>query len=145
VALSSRALRIVLQDGRAIGVEVVSADSNAPRLIRVEREVVVSSGTIGSPKLLMQSGIGPADHLQSVGVPVVHDLPGVGANLHDHLDLFVVAECTGDHSYDKYTKLHHAAWAGLQYLLFHNGPVASSLFETGGFWYADKSARSPDI
>jgi choline dehydrogenase-like flavoprotein len=67
--------------------------------------------------------------------------------LQDHLDLFVIAECTGDHTYDKYNKPHHAAWAGLQYLLLKKGPVASSLFETGGFWYADaaQKARSPDI
>jgi len=80
-------------------------------------------------------------------VKVVHDLAGVGSNLQDHLDLFVIAECTGDHTYDKYNKPHHAAWAGLQYLLLKKGPVASSLFETGGFWYADQAhkARSPDI
>jgi choline dehydrogenase-like flavoprotein len=109
--------------------------------------VIVSSGAIGSPKLLMQSGIGPARHLESVGLKCVLDLPGVGANLQDHLDLFVIAECTGDHTYDKYIQPHHAAWAGLQYLLLGKGPVASSLFETGGFWYADPSAatRSPDI
>ena len=107
--------------------------------------MIVSSGAIGSPKLLMQSGIGPADHLKSVGIAPVHDLPGVGANLQDHLDLFVIAECTGDFTYDNYAKLHRTAWAGLQYLLFRNGPVASSLFETGGFWYADPTARSPDI
>jgi choline dehydrogenase-like flavoprotein len=76
---------------------------------------------------------------------VTHDLPGVGGNLQDHLDLFVIAECTGDHTYDNVAKLHRSAWAGLQYLLFKKGPVASSLFETGGFWYADKDARSPDI
>jgi choline dehydrogenase-like flavoprotein len=59
----------------------------------------------------------------------------------------VIAECTGDHTYDKYNRPHHAAWAGLQYLLLKKGPVASSLFETGGFWYADPAAgaRSPDI
>ena len=117
--------------------------------MRADREVVVTSGAIGSPKLLLQSGIGPADHLREAGVDVVHDLPGVGSNLQDHLDLFVIAECTGDHTYDKYNKPHHAAWAGLQYLLFRKGPVASSLFETGGFWYADWNAqpraRSPDI
>jgi len=49
----------------------------------------------------------------------------------DHLDLFVIAECTGDHTYDKYNQPLYAAWAGIQYLLFKNGPVASSLFETG--------------
>ena len=69
----------------------------------------------------------------------------MGANLQDHLDLFVIAECTGPHTYDRYAKPHWSALAGLQYLLTRKGPVASSLFETGGFWYADPSARSPDI
>jgi choline dehydrogenase-like flavoprotein len=82
-------------------------------------------------------------------VDVIHDLPGVGSNLQDHLDLFVIAECTGDHTYDRYNLPHRAAWAGLQYMLLKKGPVASSLFETGGFWYADNDAgnraRSPDI
>ena len=82
-----------------------------------------------------------------MGVKTLHALPGVGGNLQDHLDLFVIAECTGDHTYDKFNRPHHAVWAGLQYLLFKKGPVASSLFETGGFWYADGELkdRSPDI
>jgi choline dehydrogenase-like flavoprotein len=75
----------------------------------------------------------------------VHDLPGVGSNLQDHLDLFVICECSGDYTYDNYAKLHRTVWAGLQYVLFRTGPVASSLFETGGFWYADPDARAPDI
>jgi len=145
VALNTRALRIVVEGGRALGVEVLTGRSNTAQVLRAEREVLVSSGAIGSPKLLMQSGIGPADHLNSVGIKVLHDLPGIGGNMQDHFDLFVIAECTGDHTYDKYTKPQYAAWAGLQYVLFRKGPVASSLFETGGFWYADKSARSPDI
>ena len=145
VRLGTQALRVVVENGRATGVEVAGAGSASPQLVRAGREVIVTSGAMGSPKLLMQSGIGPADHLRSVGVNVVHDLPGVGGNLQDHLDLFVIAECTGDHTYDKYNQPHHAAWAGLQYLLWKKGPVASSLFETGGFWYAEKGARSPDI
>ncbi len=136
--------RIVIEKGRAVGVETIGADG-APTILRAEREVLVTAGAIGTPKLLLQSGIGPADHLKAVGVPVVHELPGVGANLQDHLDLFVIAECTGEHTYDNVAKLHRTIWAGLQYILFKNGPVASSLFETGGFWYADKDARSPDI
>ena len=147
VMLNTLATRVLVEGGRAVGVEVVQGSGRATTVLRAEREVIVSSGAMGSPKLLMQSGIGPADHLKSVGVPVIHDLPGVGANLQDHLDLFVIAECTGDHTYDKYNQPHHAAWAGLQYLLFKKGPVASSLFETGGFWFADPNAgaRSPDI
>ncbi|TIU75046.1 MAG: alanine-phosphoribitol ligase [Mesorhizobium sp.] len=137
--------RIVVEKGRAVGVEIVDRPGSQPTILRAEREVIVSSGAIGSPKLLMQSGIGPADHLKSVGVTPVHDLPGVGSNLQDHLDLFVIAECTGEHTYDNYAKLHRTVWAGLQYLLLKKGPVASSLFETGGFWYADPTAASPDI
>ncbi len=143
VRTGATATRVVIERGRAVGVEI--AEKGGLSVIRAEREVLVASGTIGSPKLLMQSGIGPGDHLKAVGVAVVHDLPGVGGNLQDHLDLFVIAECTGEHTYDNVAKLHRSAWAGLQYLLFRQGPVASSLFETGGFWWADKSARSPDI
>jgi len=137
--------RVVVESGRAVGVEVVDRPGGQPQLIRAEREVIVSAGAIGSPKLLLQSGIGPADHLKSVGIAPVHDLPGVGSNMQDHLDLFVIAECTGDHTYDNYAKLHRTAWAGLQYLLLKKGPAASSLFETGGFWYADPTAGWPDI
>jgi choline dehydrogenase-like flavoprotein len=143
VRLGARVTRVLLEGSRAIGVEV--ATSGGLETIRADREVLVSSGAIGSPKLLLQSGIGPADHLSSVGVKVRHDLPGVGSNLQDHLDLFVISECTGDHTYDGVAKLHRTLWAGLEYALFRSGPVASSLFETGGFWYADPDARSPDI
>jgi choline dehydrogenase len=135
--------KIIIDKSRAIGVEVTG--NNGAEIVRADREVILASGAIGSPKLLMQSGIGPADHLKSVGVTPLHDLPGVGSNFQDHLDLFIICECTGDHSYDKYAQPHWSALAGLQYLLFKTGPVASSLFETGGFWYANENARSPDI
>jgi choline dehydrogenase-like flavoprotein len=143
IRMGARVSRIVLESKTAVGVEI--ATSRGSEIVRCEREVLVTSGAIGSPKLLLQSGIGPADHLTSIGVPVAHDLPGVGGNLQDHLDLFVIAECTGDHTYDGVAKLHRTLWAGLEYVLFRTGPVASSLFETGGFWYADPEARSPDI
>jgi choline dehydrogenase-like flavoprotein len=143
VRTGARVARIIVEGARATGVEIVT--SRGLEIVRAEREVLVSSGAIGSPKLLLQSGIGPADHLRSVGVKVLHDLPGVGENLQDHLDLFVIAECTGDYTYDGVAKLHRTLWAGIQYVLFRTGPVASSLFETGGFLYADPEARSPDI
>jgi choline dehydrogenase-like flavoprotein len=147
VMLNTMATKLILENGRVTGVEVANSKGHPPVSLQASREVIVSSGAIGSPKLLMQSGIGPADHLRSVGISVAHDLPGVGCNLQDHLDLFVIAECSGDHTYDKYNKPHHAALAGMQYLLLKTGPVASSLFETGGFWFADSHnrARSPDI
>ncbi len=132
--------RVIVESHRVTGVELMNGE-----IISAEREVIVSSGAIGSPKLLLQSGIGPADHLRDVGIKPLHHLPGVGSNLQDHLDLFVISECTGDHTYDKYGKPHWAALAGLQYLLTRTGPVASALFSQGGFWYADENARSADI
>jgi choline dehydrogenase-like flavoprotein len=135
--------RIVIERGRAVGVELVK--EGAPVTVRAAREVILTAGAIGSPKLLMQSGIGPADHLASLGIKPLHDLRGVGSNLQDHIDVCVISECTGDHTYDKYARPHWAALAGLRYLVFRDGPVASSLFETGGFWYADTQASSPDI
>ena len=140
VRINAPVRNIVLEKMRATGVALMSGE-----VLRASREVIVSSGAIGSPKLLLQSGIGPADHLKQVGVAVKHDLPGVGENMQDHLDLFVIAECTGDHTYDGVAKLHRTLGAGLQYIFLRSGPVASSLFETGGFWYADPDARSPDI
>ena len=135
--------RVLLEGTRAVGVEI--ANGSTLETVRADREIIVSSGAMGSPKLLLQSGIGPAAHLRSVGVEVKHDLPGVGENLQDHLDLFVIAECTGDHTYDNVAKLHRTLWAGFEYMLFKSGPVASSLFETGGLWYTGPDARSPDI
>nr|WP_278422781.1 GMC family oxidoreductase N-terminal domain-containing protein [Brucella anthropi] len=140
IRMNAPVLSIELEKTRVTGVTLMSGE-----VLRANREVIVSSGAIGSPKLLLQSGIGPADHLKKLGVNVKHDLPGVGENLQDHLDLFVIAECTGDHTYDGVAKLHRTLGAGLQYILLRSGPVASSLFETGGFWYADPDARSPDI
>jgi choline dehydrogenase len=139
VKTGQQVLRIVVEKGRAVGVQTTEGT------LRASTEVILSSGAIGSPRLLQLSGIGPADDLGRLGIPVVLDRPQVGANLQDHLDLFVIAECTGPHTYDRYAKPHWSALAGLQYLLTRKGPVASSLFETGGFWYADPSARSPDI
>ncbi|MFN3847714.1 MAG: GMC family oxidoreductase, partial [Paracoccaceae bacterium] len=112
IRTDAQVLRLVVENGRAVGVELAGEG-----VVRAEREVLLSSGAIGSPRLLMLSGIGPADHLTSVGVPVVFDQPGVGSNLQDHLDLFVIAECTGPHTYDRYAKPHLSVLAGLQYLL----------------------------
>ena len=135
--------RLVVENGKATAVEFFH--NNNRQTIHTDCEIIVSSGAIGSPKLLMLSGIGPADHLQEVGIDVVLDHPGVGSNLQDHLDLFTISECSGDHTYDKYAKPHWSLLAGLQYLTTRTGAAASSLFETGGFWYVEEGARSPDI
>jgi choline dehydrogenase-like flavoprotein len=143
VRLGALTHRIVVEQNRAVAVDVEI--DGALHRIHATREIIVSSGAIGSPKLLLQSGIGPGAELRKSGVKPIHDLPGVGRNLQDHLDLCVIAECTGDHSYDKYGKPWWAALAGLQYVLTKTGPVASSLFETGGFCKVDQSAAAPDM
>ena len=138
VKTGAQVLWIMVENGRANGVELADGQVRGG-------SVILSAGAIGSPRLLQLSGIGPADHLRALGLPVVFDQPQVGANLQDHIDLFVIAECSGPHTYDRFAKPHLSALAALQYLLTRRGPVASSLFETGGFWYADPAARSPDI
>ncbi|MFV0493114.1 MAG: GMC family oxidoreductase [Pseudorhodobacter sp.] len=143
VMTGAQACKVLVEKGRATGVEILR--SGRRKTVRARREVIISSGAIGSPRLLMLSGIGPADHLRDVGIDVIHDLPGVGANLQDHIDLCTISELTGPHSYDGWDRLHKTVWAGLQYLLFKSGPAAASLFETGAFWYADETAPWPDI
>jgi choline dehydrogenase-like flavoprotein len=144
VEMGAHVLKVVMSGSRATGIEVATA-AGAVVERHAAREVVVASGTIGSPRLLMLSGIGPADHLKANGVPVIQDLPGVGSNLQDHLDVCVLCECTGDHSYDRVMRPHRTLLAGLQYLLLKSGPVVSPLFETGGFWYADRDEPAPDM
>ncbi len=140
VKLRAQVRRLVVEGGRATGVEMMDGTR-----ITAAAEVILCSGAIGSPRLLQLSGIGPADHLSALGIDVVLDQPQVGANLQDHLDLYCIAEVSGPHTYDRFAKPHLSVLAGLQYLATRTGPVASSLFETGGFWYADPDARSPDL
>jgi choline dehydrogenase-like flavoprotein len=140
VKLGAQVRRLIVKGGRAKGVELLDGT-----LLSANTEVILASGAIGSPRLLQLSGIGPADHLQTLGIDVVYDQPEIGANLQDHLDLYCISELKGPFSYDRYAKPHWVAIAGLQYLFGRKGPVASSLFETGGFWYADPDARSPDL
>lgn len=142
VLTKSRALRVLTKGTRAIGVEYLHKGEKLTA--HATQEVIVSSGAIGSPHLLMLSGIGPADHLRQTGVQVVHDLPGVGQNLQDHFDMFLIYELTGPHSYDKYKKLRWQAWAGLQYALFRNGPVSANVCEGGLVWYGSNDPL-PDL
>jgi choline dehydrogenase-like flavoprotein len=78
-------------------------------------------------------------------VPVVHDLPGVGQNFHDHFSTDVVWQLNGPHSYDKYKKRHWQVAAALQYALFRNGPIASNIVEAGAFWWGDRTEKVPDL
>lgn len=135
--------RIAIENGVAVGIEVI--EDGRPTVLRAEREVIITAGAIGSPKLLMLSGLGPADHLREKGVEVVRDLPGVGRNLQDHMDVDVLAELSGPYGIDRYKKKYWQAMAGLEYILFGKGPVASNIVEGGAFWWGDKSDKTPDI
>ncbi|CDZ67840.1 L-sorbose dehydrogenase [Neorhizobium galegae bv. orientalis] len=136
-------LRIVFEGKRAVGIEYIV---NGRKVVaRADAEVIVTAGAIGTPKLLMHSGVGPADHLRLVGIDVVQDLAGVGQNLTDHFGVDIVAEIRNRDSLDKYNDLRWMAWAGLQYALFNSGPVTSNVVEGGAFWFGDKSETRPDL
>ena len=96
------------------------------------REVVLSAGAINSPRLLLLSGIGPADELRGLGIEVVHDLPGVGKNLQDHLDVYLTAE-TAPVSFNEADRLDRVIVSGLEYLLFKTGPLTACVCEAGAF------------
>ncbi|MFO1352277.1 MAG: GMC family oxidoreductase N-terminal domain-containing protein [Gammaproteobacteria bacterium] len=137
------ATRVLIDNRRAVGVEYLRGGQTATA--RAEREVIVAAGAVGSPKLLMLSGIGRADDLRTQGITIAHDLPGVGQNLQDHFDIDIVYEITGSYSLDRYHKPHWKLLAGLEYKLFKSGPVTSNIAEGGAFWYGDKSATTPDL
>ena len=135
--------KILIENGRAVGVTYYHHGTAGE--VRAEREVIVTSGAVGSPKLLMLSGIGPAEHLRSHGIDVVRDLGGVGRNLVDHYDLDVIYELNGPHGFDKYNQWRWMLWAGLQYKLFKSGPVASNIVEAArsGMRTGPKRRRTP--
>jgi choline dehydrogenase len=135
--------RILFEGQRAVGVEFVERGKR--HRLMAEREVILSAGAIATPHLLMLSGVGPADHLRAHGIPVVCDLPGVGQNYQDHMEMSLVYSLSGPYSYDKYKKPWWAAKAGLEYLLFKNGPVTSNVAEAGGFWWSSNGTTNPDI
>ena len=128
--------RITFDKGRANG--VVCAIRGQGFHFEARREVILSGGAINSPQLLMLSGIGPADDLRRLGIDVVHDAPGVGVNLQDHLDVTTLQHCTQPVSYDRLSE----AKTALQYFLGgHRGPGTSNVAEGAGFV---RSALAPD-
>jgi choline dehydrogenase len=143
VLTKTRARRIVIENGRATGVEVDISGVN--QTISANREIILTSGAIGTPKLLMLSGIGPSAELKAHGIDVAHDSPNVGKNLQDHLDIFLVYEVGNANSYDKYRKLRWQAWAGMQFALFGSGPITSNIVEAGGFWWSGPQQGLPDV
>jgi choline dehydrogenase len=137
-------LRVLVTDGRATGVRYER--DGQQRDVRATREVILSAGTIQTPQLLLLSGIGPAVQLQASGIQPVHNLPGVGRNLQDHLACPVLMRTTNPTSYGISARaLPRGAWAILQYLLARSGPFASNVFESVGFLKTVPGLDRPDV
>jgi len=135
--------RVIIEEGRARG--VVLERGGARSEARAGREVVLSAGAINSPQLLMLSGIGPGAHLQEHGIAIECDLPGVGANLMDHLCLYLQWECTRGGSVQPYARRPGRWWAGLQWMLFKRGAAASNQCEAVGFVRSRPGVEWPDV
>lgn len=135
------ALGLVMDGSRVRGVRYLSGKRE--EFVRAEREVILAAGAIGSPHLLLLSGIGPADHLRHHGVPVALDLPGVGANLQDHLLTVVQYEALAGGS-DRLSIPGLAVWAA-RYLLNKSGNLAVAAVDVGAFLNTTKDARRPQL
>ncbi|MBT8055103.1 MAG: choline dehydrogenase [Xanthomonadales bacterium] len=126
VSTHSHAVRVILDGKRAAGIEYRRKKKSQTA---TAGHVILAGGAINSPQLLMLSGIGPADHLNSFGIQVVQDLPGVGQNLQDHLDVCTLMHCRKSITYDQLSEVT----TGIRYLFGKNGPGSSNIAEAGGF------------
>jgi len=141
--LRALATRVVIENGRATGVEVVLHGKR--EVISPKAEVILAASAINSPKILMHSGIGPAAHLSSFGIDVIADRPGVGQNLQDHLELYIQAAASQPISLYKYWNLFGKAYVGARWLISRSGPGASNQFESAGFIRSAAGVDYPDI
>lgn len=135
--------RIVIENGRAVGVEYLRGQD---RLVaRAAREVVVCAGAVKSPQLLMLSGIGDPEQLGAHGIEVVHPLAGVGRNLQDHVDCVMVYECTKPVSLYRDLRADRLAWSMVQGMLFGRGIVTTFPYEGGAFMRTRPELIAPDV
>jgi len=137
------ARRVVFEGKRAVGVEVER--KGRIEVIAAGREVVLAASSINTPKLLMLSGIGPADHLREHGIEVLADRAGVGANLQDHLEIYMQFAALKPITLYRYWNLFGKAWVGAQWLMSGTGLGASNQFEACGFIRSDAGIDYPDI
>jgi len=129
----------VLFDGlRAVGVEC-----NGERILG--GKVILAAGAINTPQLMQLSGIGNARFLEEQGVQAVHDLPGVGENLQDHLEVYIQHKCRQPVSMNPFLKWYRQPLAGLQWLLARKGPAATNHFEAGGFVRSNDEVDYPNL
>ncbi|HZT02597.1 MAG TPA: choline dehydrogenase [Steroidobacteraceae bacterium] len=143
VRTHSLATRVLFEGRRAVG--VAYRRGNEAHVVRARREVMVSAGPIQSPKLLKLSGVGPAQELAQHGIGVIHDLPGVGENLQDHLEFYFQMACTQPVTLYSQTTAFRRALIGVRWLLTKDGLGASNHFETGGFIRSRPGVRYPNI
>ncbi|MGI9464970.1 MAG: choline dehydrogenase, partial [Aestuariivirgaceae bacterium] len=143
--LETRALarRIVLKDKRAIGVEYQQNGHTVTAL--ADQQVVLAASAINSPRLLQVSGIGNAEHLKAADIEPVHQLPGVGENLQDHLEIYMQVECLQPVSLNRSLGLISKGMIGLEWLLFKSGLGATNHFEACGFIRSRAGVEYPDI
>ena len=137
--------RILFSGKRAIGVSYLLGDDNAPKEARARREVLVCSGAIASPQLLQRSGVGPATVLRDLGIEVVHDLPGVGQNLQDHLEMYLQYACKQPVSLYPALQWWNQPQIGAQWMFLGSGLGASNQFEAGGFIRTREEFEWPNI
>ncbi|RQB68455.1 choline dehydrogenase [Pseudomonas aeruginosa] len=137
--------RILFSGKRAIGVSYLVGNGDNPVTAHARREVLVCSGAIASPQLLQRSGVGPAALLRDLDIPVVYDLPGVGANLQDHLELYLQYACKQPVSIYPATKWWNQPAIGAQWLFLGKGLGASNQFEAGGFIRTREAFEWPNI
>jgi choline dehydrogenase len=145
LSVETRALshRVLFEGGRAVGVEYSQA--GALRQARAEREVILCGGAINSPQLLLLSGVGPADELRALDIPVVQDLPGVGRNLQDHLEIYVQHSCTKPITLYKAMNPVAKLLIGIEWTFLGTGLGASNHFEAGGFIRSRAGVEHPDL
>jgi choline dehydrogenase len=135
--------RVLFEGRRAVGVRFERGGQNV--VVRARREVIISAGPINSPQLLKLSGVGPQAELAALGIPVVHDLPGVGENLQDHLEFYFQVASLEPVTLYKHMKPLRKALIGARWLLTRGGLGATNHFEAGGFIRSRAGVRYPDI
>ena len=135
--------RVVFEGNRAVGVDFDLGRRGGRRA--GASEVILCGGAINSPQLLQLSGVGAAGHLGSVGIQVIHDLPGVGENLQDHLEVYVQYACSQPVSEAPALLYRNRPSVFLNWLLFHRGPGATNYFEGGGFARSNDDVDYPNL
>jgi len=144
ILTDTRASCVVIESGRAVGIDLLRAGST--QRLGARREVIVTCGAILSPQLLMLSGIGDQEQLRAAGITVRHHLPGVGANYHDHLAVAVLMEMRNTQSYGiSWRAAPRGVMNLLEYALLRTGPLASNVFEATGFVRTLPDLSRPDI